>query len=204
MYILLALIMSVSAVSLICFTNDNYSGAGIQKLIGLFCTLLAGFFIISAFNLKASIKERERIITNTETVTYELLPFKVIFSTPMEIEVSDSGNANSSEPLYYVRRWDENNFGFYYKTIQNNVSGFAPGYITFYSDDEVFITDVYEGSPIILEITETYEYPISKFEKFWLCSEEIYTFLRSRTQTRYEIYAPAGSIIETYNFELEQ
>lgn len=200
MYIFFALVLAVIALFLFSLNNDNYSGAGRLKLVGLLFFFVACFLISSAFTLKSAIKERERIITTEETARYELLPFRIITSTPMEIEISDSEILNNAEPLYYVRRWDANNFGFYYKTIQNGVSGFEPGYITFYSDNEVFITDIYEGSPVILKITETSKYPISKFEKFWLSSEEIYS-LRATSKTRYEIYVPEDSIIETFNFE---
>ena len=200
MYILFALIFALGALFLICFTNDNYTGAYKLKVIGLLCIFVSCFLISTAFNLKENIKSRDRIVTESETVTYKLLPFKVIFSMPMEIEVSDSETIETSEQHYYVKRWDANNFGFYYKTTQNGVKGFEPGYITFYSDDEVFITDIYEGTPTILKITETTGYPISKFEMFWLCSGEIKT-LRATTTIRYEIYVPTDSIIETLTFK---
>ena len=126
MYIFFALVLAVIALFLFSLNNDNYSGAGRLKLVGLLFFFVACFLISSAFTLKSAIKERERIITTEETARYELLPFRIITSTPMEIEISDSEILNNAEPLYYVRRWDANNFGFYYKTIQNCVSGFEP------------------------------------------------------------------------------
>ena len=164
MYIFFGLIFAIVALFLLVFTNDNYYGSGKLKLIGLSCVFTACFFFSSGYNLKQNIKARELIVTDSETVTYELMPFKVIFSTPMEIEVSDSETIDDSETYYYVKRWDANILGFYYKTIKDGISGFEPDYITFYSDDEVFITDIYEGSPIIVKSTETWGYPISKFE----------------------------------------
>ena len=83
MYILFALIFALAALFLMCFTNDNYFGAGKLKLIGFLCIFCACFLISTAFNLKENIKSRERIVTASETVSYELLPFKIVFSMPM-------------------------------------------------------------------------------------------------------------------------
>ena len=97
MYILLALIFALGALFLICFTNDNYSGAYKLKLIGLLCIFTSCFLISTTFNLKENIKSRERIVIASETVTYDILPFKVIISTPMEIEVSNLETLDNTE-----------------------------------------------------------------------------------------------------------
>ncbi len=191
MGILVALILAiVGAVFL--FGNSNYylPQRPALPVIGFLLILVASYCLGSVFILKDDIKEREKVITSQESLAYELVPFN--FATS-EVEIEHSDNQNS----YYIHVYEHDQLHFYYKTKQNGNNGFSPK--TIYSNN-VFITEDYEGTPLILEITTVYEYPMDKFEKWWLNSSDIYT-LRPTTIVKYEIYVPTNSIIETFDPE---
>ena len=113
-----------------------------------------------------------------------------------EEDLSNSEISISTKSSYYVKHSNSNDFYFYYKTTQNGIDGFTNGMFTIGSNDDVFITHLFEGTPTIIVTTTIYEYPISKFEKIWLSTNDI-SSLQRVTKKLYEIYVPEGSIIET-------
>lgn len=189
MGILVALVLAIVAAILLFGSSENYlPRKSALPVIGFVLFLAASYCLGSVFILKDDIKEREKVITSQESLAYELVPFNFATSE-VEIERSDSKNS------YYIHAYEHDQLHFYYKTKQNGNNGFSPK--TIYSNN-VFITEDYDGTPLILEITTVYEYPMDKFEKWWLNSSDIYT-LRPTTVVKYEIYVPANSIIETFN-----
>lgn len=189
MGLIVTLILAVIGIVLL-FGSSNYylPRRPILPILGFLLILVASYCIGSVFILKDAVKEREQVVTSKETLAYQLVPFDFALS---EYEMEDSTQISS----YYVRFFDENNFHFYYKTSQDGVDGFMPETIHSYN---IFITENYEGSPMITKTTTVYEYPVTRFEELWLSSDAVKNFGR-KTITSYEIYVPEGSIIETAN-----
>lgn len=192
MGLIVALIIAIVG-ALLLFGSSNYylPRRPALPVVGFVLILAASYCLGSVFILKDDIKEREQVITSEETLVYQLVPFNFA-SSEYEIEHSET---NSS---YYIRFFEEDKFHFYYKTKQNGVDGFTPETIR---SNNVFISENYEGTPMVVKTTTLYEFPITKFEKAWLGSNSILT-LRSKTIILYEIYVPEGSIIETFSPEL--
>ena len=189
MGLIVTLILAVIGIVLL-FGNSNYylPRKPLLPVVGFVLVLVASYCLGSVFILKDAIKEREQVITSKETLAYQLVPFDFALS---EYEMEDSNQITR----YYVRFFDENKFHFYYKTNQDGIDGFAPETIHSYN---IFITENYEGSPMITKTTTVYELPVTKLEELWLSSDAVKNFGR-KTITTYEIYVPQGSIIETAN-----
>ena len=151
--------------------------------LGIILILLAFSALVFTFTLEGKIGAREPIMTAEETIEYELV------SLQADTEIAGNGTR------FYLEVSEKTVFHFYYKTTKNGKEGFAPKTITSHN---VFISETYETAPIILEINTTYDYPFTEFEKWWF--QEYLHDLNPYTITSYEIYVPAGSIIESYNF----
>ena len=189
MGLIVALILALIGIILLFGLSKDYlSRKPALPLIGYILILTASYCIGSLFIIKDGIKEREQVITSQETLAYQLVPFDFAYS---EYEIENTKQIAT----YYVRFFDEGKFHFYYKTTQNGVDGFAPETIWSYN---VFISENYEGSPMITETTTVYNFPITDFERIWIGSDSIAS-LRTKTIKSYEIYVPTGSIIETTN-----
>lgn len=191
MGLIVTLILAVIGIVLL-FGSSNYylPRKPILPILGFLLILVASYCLGSVFILKDAVREREQVVASKETLAYQLVPFDFALS---EYEMEDSAQISS----YYVRFFDENKFHFYYKTSQDGVDGFTPETIHSYN---IFITENYEGSPMITKTTTVYEYPVTKLEELWLSSDAVKNFGR-KTITSYEIYVPEGSIIETAQAE---
>lgn len=185
MGLLVAFAIGIFAIILIGLGDKSYPRKPALIALGAMMIVFMGFCIGITFTLKDTVLEREKIVTAKNTEAYELVPFEFATSGK-EFELSE--NANS----YYIHVFESQYIHFYYKTKQNGVNGYSPE--TIFSNN-VFITDNYEGTPMILKITTTEEFPMDGFEKWWL-GKDIHT-LQPQEIVRYEIYVPEGAIIET-------
>lgn len=195
MYLIVSIILYLIGSFLCIFTNHRQRRANVLIATGVGCLIYATFVISCAFSLKDNIKQRNFEITETQTI-YELVPIKALVLSD-EQSISTSENGVYKEVLYYIEHSVSDNYNFYYKTTQNGVDGFTSGLIIVESNDDIFITTAFEGTPTIIATTEIHEYPISKFERIWLSTNDI-SSLQSVTKTHYKIYVPEGSIIETF------
>lgn len=151
----------------------------IAALISFICCIAC---VCSSISMEIKIKERGASAVSQETIEYQLV------SLHEDTAISGSGGRS------YLEISEKTVFHFYYKTNKNGKDGFAPKTI---NSSEVFIDETHESEPVILEIHTNYEYQFTKFEKWWL-GDTIQ--LLPYTYVSYEIYVPAGSIVETYQF----
>ncbi|MBQ8298746.1 MAG: hypothetical protein IJX99_02585 [Clostridia bacterium] len=161
-------------------------GNGISKpivVLGIFSVILGITALFFTLSMEGKIRDRGTFVVSKETVEYELV------SLQADTEISGSGTRS------YVEISEKTVFHFYYKTTKNGKNGFSPKTIT---SSDVFIDETYEGAPLIREIFTTYDYRYTKFEKWWL--QDYITGLDPYTKVSYEIYVPAGSIVESYKF----
>ena len=183
MPVMIFFISIVSGIILCISSARHYKIKKIRMTLGIFLVILAISALIFTFNLETEIGQRTHVIIHEETTTYEL----VSLQTGTEI----SGNGSR----HYLEVSEKTVFNFYYKVTKNGKEGFAPKTIV---ATDVFIDETYESAPIILEIQTTYAYPFTEFEEWWF--QDYLHGLDPYTVASYEIYVPAGSIIETYTF----
>ena len=183
MPVIIFLCLIIPGIVLCIRSAHHYRIKKVQMTLGIILIFLAFSALIFTFTLEGKIGDREPTIISEETVEYELV------SLQTDTEISGNGTR------FYLEVSEKTVFHFYYKTTKNGKDGFAPKTITSHN---VFISETYETAPIIIEINTSYGYPFTEFEKWWF--QEYLHDLNPYTITSYEIYVPAGSIIESYKF----
>ena len=183
MPIMIFLALIIPGIILCISSAHHYRIKKVRMTLGIILLILAFSTLIFTFNIETEISQRTPFVLSEETTTYELV------SLQTDTEISGTGSH------HYLEISEKTVFNFYYKTTKNGKEGFAPKTIM---TTNVFIDETYESAPVILEIKTTYAYPFTEFEEFWF--RNYIHNLDPYTVTSYEIYVPAGSIVETYNF----
>ncbi len=141
------------------------------------------------------------LILGLAALFISFLTFEFTYSMKLDISKRELLQTAQEETVYQLITIEPNKenteFHFYYRTEYEGAEGFDHKTI---SSENIFVVETNHTKPMIIETTTLYQYPLSKFEKWWL-GERYVESLEKQATYFYEIYVPEGTLAREYNLK---